>query len=362
MLGTLFQNFCVMITLLTITMTLLPAQPAELSSRQRGLIVLCMCIIPVVLYAFGFELAAGLKIDLRYVPVALATLWAGPLVGLLVATPLLLVRLLNFNAGSLPAVISMVMLILVASLLRRKFNLAQQSAALSWKKWPYVVLVFSLNGIGLLVSPNGLSRLASIYLPLLLLNTAGLYVAAAVIRHRLVTVKTYHHALAQSRLDALTGLPNRRAFDRDLEQLSEGQVVMMLDIDHFKAVNDLYGHQQGDQVLRAVGDTLLGTLRQTDSAYRFGGEEFAVILRGVNEGAEALVGERLRQAVNRCKVGPELGLTVTVSVGLARHQARQGERSPLPADTLKRADQALYDAKAGGRNRVCVAAKEPAVR
>ena len=157
--------------------------------------------------------------------------------------------------------------------------------------------------------------------------------------------------------DDLTGLLNRRAMlDRmQLEQhrsLRSGSplLIAQLDIDHFKAVNDTHGHAAGDLVLQRFADTVRRNVRDTDVLARWGGEEFVLLLCDTPAADAVALMERLRQAVQAMQVSVPQGggpITVTVSIGLARH----APADPL-AGTLERADQALYAAKAGGRNRV----------
>ena len=157
--------------------------------------------------------------------------------------------------------------------------------------------------------------------------------------------------------DDLTGLLNRRAMlDRmQLEQrrsLRSGSplLIAQLDIDHFKAVNDTHGHAAGDLVLQSFADTVRRNVRDTDVLARWGGEEFVLLLCDPPAADAVALMERLRQAVQAMQVPVAQGgqpITVTVSIGLARH----APADPL-AGTLERADRALYAAKAGGRNRV----------
>ncbi|MCM2307166.1 MAG: diguanylate cyclase [Sulfuritalea sp.] len=163
-----------------------------------------------------------------------------------------------------------------------------------------------------------------------------------------------------SQIDALTGLSNRRHFMTLAEQelaraLRYGGAlsVFMMDIDHFKAVNDTYGHQTGDLVLQKLGSLCREALREFDSVGRIGGEEFAVILPQT-DGPRALeVAERLRQAVARTEIALERGLPLqfTLSIGVTTLAGGGGAN----IDTLLgQADSALYEAKRSGRNRVCV--------
>jgi diguanylate cyclase (GGDEF)-like protein len=144
--------------------------------------------------------------------------------------------------------------------------------------------------------------------------------------------------------DPMTGLWNRRALDDRLAALADaGQPVpptVMVDIDHFKRVNDLHGHDAGDRVLAAVAKAISDNVRECDFAARYGGDEFAVLLHGASQEVARHVAERVRTAV-----AGSLELPVTVSIGIAE---QTGDRRL----TLLAADRALYEAKRAGRNRV----------
>lgn len=155
--------------------------------------------------------------------------------------------------------------------------------------------------------------------------------------------------------DSLTGLFNRRQFNMLCEQeirrqarCSHGLTALMLDVDHFKRVNDTYGHAAGDAVLRTVAQLMKTTLRESDISGRLGGEEFAALLLAADEASALEVAERLRRACqNQLIRHGEQQIRISVSIGISRWQS--GEQTLEAA--LHRADQALYAAKRGGRNR-----------
>jgi diguanylate cyclase (GGDEF)-like protein len=167
-----------------------------------------------------------------------------------------------------------------------------------------------------------------------------------------------------SRHDSLTGLLNRRAMHEVLvaewqrhQRLQGGFTLLMLDLDHFKRVNDRFGHAVGDVALVTVAQLMDQLLRPTDRAGRHGGEEFVILLPGIDATLGASVAERLRLALvdTLVPVGEGTGLQLTVSIGVA--SAAPGDASVEAV--MQRADQALYQAKAQGRNQVVLAA-EPA--
>jgi diguanylate cyclase (GGDEF)-like protein/PAS domain S-box-containing protein len=158
-------------------------------------------------------------------------------------------------------------------------------------------------------------------------------------------------------VDALTELPNRRYLDRTLDSKSEEMRrygwacgVLLIDVDHFKSVNDRFGHEVGDAVLRMVGRTLHGAVRALDFAGRWGGEEFLVIVTNASRDVLSAVAERMRALVASSHLSEPERIAVTISIGGA--VARTGEST---VELVRRADECLYKAKNEGRNRVRIA-------
>jgi diguanylate cyclase (GGDEF)-like protein len=159
-----------------------------------------------------------------------------------------------------------------------------------------------------------------------------------------------------ARHDALTGLLNRRCFDEDIlstlnklqETTSAGMALTILDVDHFKAINDTFGHSLGDQVLRMIGLALLAVVRRNDRVYRYGGEEFVILLETESLSDLADFCERAKNCISQVNWAAEFGTKlsrVTVSVGAT--QIRLGDD---PNSIVTRADRAMYQAKRDGRN------------
>jgi diguanylate cyclase len=160
--------------------------------------------------------------------------------------------------------------------------------------------------------------------------------------------------------DALSGLVNRRSFEMALERevdrvarSGDAVLLLLLDIDHFKGVNDSHGHGAGDQVIRAVSRAIGQAVRPMDLVARVGGEEFAIILPNCAPNVGQTIAERVRERVSRLaiEIAPNQMLNVTISLGGAF--APQWVRSS-PLLWLERADRQLYRAKAEGRNRACI--------
>lgn len=188
---------------------------------------------------------------------------------------------------------------------------------------------------------------------------AGSFVASLIVTVLVGTFMERERAMLEAELqmhhlantDPLTGLYNRRTITAAFENRSltrAGHALMLIDIDHFKSVNDAHGHAAGDEVLRHIAHHLQASVRTGDVLSRFGGEEFAVLLAADSPEEALAAGERLRSDVehNRVRIG-QLALQVTVSVGIAWWTGQAHF-----ADKLNQADLGLYRAKTEGRNRV----------
>lgn len=168
-----------------------------------------------------------------------------------------------------------------------------------------------------------------------------------------------YRAATQSALrDPLTGTGNRIAMDQTLQREidmarrhMQPLSLLMLDIDHFKQINDNYGHSAGDDVLKAVATSIKDQLRNVDMVFRFGGEEFLILLSNTSREAAAMVGERLRYAAQAGEYSAD-GTLIGLTVSLGCSTLLPGESAD---SLLRRADSALYVAKREGRNRLAMA-------
>ena len=177
------------------------------------------------------------------------------------------------------------------------------------------------------------------------------------LRAMTVSLSARSETLEQAALtDSLTGMQNRRYFDdalreylEEFRRISKPVGLMILDLDHFKEVNDTHGHDVGDEVLRAVASCLKDMTRYHDVVARLGGEEFAVVAPNMDNDLLMKLAERIRKAIAAMAiVSGNVRLKITTSVGLAVWDGREG------ADEFyRRADSLLYQAKRLGRNRVC---------
>ncbi len=170
----------------------------------------------------------------------------------------------------------------------------------------------------------------------------------------------YQQALQMAMKDPLTGTLNRSAMDmmltKEVELANRHNTPMsliVLDIDHFKRINDDYGHSTGDSALKALASRIRQCVRATDSIFRYGGEEFVIMLSNTDQAGAQLLAERIRQSVEEMLyVSDRASLNMTISLGIASLEKDENAES-----IFDRADHALYEAKTSGRNRTRLAAK-----
>lgn len=188
-------------------------------------------------------------------------------------------------------------------------------------------------------------------------HLAGYPLVVALATYRLSRrVRLQNQRLAElSRTDGLTGVANRRHWDESAQQefrryarARHAATVMLIDIDHFKRINDTHGHPAGDEVIRGVAAILRQQVRAQDTVGRYGGEEFGVLLPDTGAAAARAVAERVRARIEDAVLLPDAGVRATVSIGLAVLDESIGNYD----EWIRRADSALYRAKEGGRNRV----------
>ena len=233
--------------------------------------------------------------------------------------------------------------------------------------YTYIILVTVLGDRQAII--RGMDAGADDYLvkPLHLFDLQARLIAAQRVTDLHAELDRHRAQLAHlARHDPLTGLGNRRSLQEDLEVLHarsqryrRGFALAMCDIDRFKAYNDTHGHQAGDQALRAVAATIAQELRGSDNVYRYGGEEFLLVLPEQNLDTALVAVERVRSAVERLAipqpaVGP--GGILTLSAGIA---AFGPGAATTAEELLQQADAALYRAKSAGRNQLALADSQP---
>ncbi|WOD09846.1 GGDEF domain-containing protein [Pseudomonas sp. NyZ704] len=201
-----------------------------------------------------------------------------------------------------------------------------------------------------------LTRHSELYLKFILISHLLLTSIASMMLPLLLFVHREQHLLLQANRDELTHLPNRRHFFRESSTFmaratdSSPVIIMMLDLDNFKSINDTFGHAVGDAALKQVADALNIELRATDLIGRMGGEEFAIVMTETTEAAARKVAERLREKVElqaRVIEGNQINLTISIGA-ICSYKNNSSDFQAL----LKLADDALFEAKRRGRNQI----------
>ncbi|MBZ9713511.1 GGDEF domain-containing protein [Deinococcus multiflagellatus] len=352
LLHSLFVNLSVLITfsfVLSLTYRRWPPPPGlRLPALRLGLTVLTT----MALYLMASAEPSGTRIDLGLVPIAIMTLRYGGWLGVLCGLPAALLPLAGHASDALISVLNLLAVAGLAHSLRWTLNMEDAQGSLRRYGWAGS-LVFLPNELPLWLLGDS-ETLLRVYLPALAFNVLGFWAVAVMITSRVALLQSTDQFRLQALQDALCGLPNRRQFEQDLPLTAPGDALLLIDLDHFKRVNDEFGHPVGDEVLAAVGRVLADTLRSRDRAYRYGGEEFAVILRRVPAEQLPQVAQRLREAVGGLRFAAPLD-GITVSIGGASFGPWSSTR------TLWQADEALYRVKQSGRNGVRIAAPSAAL-
>jgi diguanylate cyclase len=346
LLETIFLNIA--ITVLVGHLASLTISSTGRATRREVAMRLVICAAgAVAMMLYPTHLGSGAVFDLRNTPIIAMTFAHGPVFGLVSAVPALAYRVSLGGAGVLPTFVSVLLAVLITTTLRRRVRLFQQEPHEYW--WA-PLLVFGLPPLAILLLPGGWGYFRQVYLPMVAGYTVSFLLLAEVIRTRVRLLELARESRALANLDAITGLANRRQFESDLAVAGAEGHLLVMDLDHFKRVNDTFGHDVGDRVLLAAAGVIEGCIRVSagDRAYRLGGEEFAVFIMGCSARQAWSVAERIRRTMPggiKTRVG-RTDVTVTVSGGLV------GLNGGKPRERLVLADTLLYESKRGGRDRV----------
>ncbi|MEF2280289.1 GGDEF domain-containing protein [Deinococcus sp. YIM 134068] len=342
----LFVNFCVLCTTtLLVGWTLRSLRHAWLWS-QIALRVLLTVASSFVLIANAVPLTGGATLDLRAVPVALATVGGGLPAGVTVALPLIAYEAWRGGGHAGVHALTLALVVGLCALTTRGVRRETNNSGVVW--WAPFAIFGGSNlplAVGAFLGTGDAVLSGGVTLLMTAAQALGMLAAQAITLTQLRALERADLLRDLAYTDKLTGVGNRRALDEALAAPGDATHLLLLDLDHFKAVNDTRGHDAGDRVLEATAAMLGQVLGRHGRVYRLGGEEFVALLRGVTAGqAEVLAGSVLRHITR--EVGARAGhpdLEVTASLGVA---------AITPAATaLERADALLYAAKRAGRNR-----------
>ncbi|MDZ5710765.1 GGDEF domain-containing protein [Jeotgalibacillus haloalkalitolerans] len=354
MIKELFSNFTILITSLFLYTQVTQSSPLvrESSVRRKVVAGLLAGVLSNILMQYSMNFGSTI-IDLRHIPILLVAFYGGSIPAV---TAMLLVIagrfMIGFNLSSVAASLLIVAITASALLI---FNSRFSKRMKIFLSLTVSNVIFTIVVVYLLNDLSILPMLISIYWSIS--YTAG-FVSFSTVEYIRDSQKLMNRFKLEAKTDGLTGLNNVRQFDQvfnslcmQAEKKQEQLSLLFIDIDHFKQVNDTYGHNEGDLVLIELSNVLKQTVRSFDIVSRNGGEEFTVILLDCSFKKAREISERVRRQVEQHPFKLSTGevIMVTVSIGLASYH----ETTRLPKLLLKDADHALYKAKQTGRNRVC---------
>lgn len=292
----------------------------------------------------------GYHIDARDVFIGMAAAFCSPLSALIAIVTALWVRLAIGGDG---VIVSSALILLVGTLSGIWGYVTRGTAVRTWRSWTVLTLLVSAP-IFLAVPFFGIVSLTGLGTRLAI-NLACVMVLGRAIEGELRRARRERQLDREAGTDALTGLPNRRFLLRHFDSLGAQEraelALIMIDIDHFKAINDTHGHDVGDDLLKAFARELEGMARAGDCVARIGGEEFAVLIRSDRPETTYAMAERLRHALSKTYTIGSRTLAITASAGATLLDPR----FPSFEAVYKIADEALYRAKRSGRNQIAFA-------
>ncbi|WP_138858669.1 MULTISPECIES: GGDEF domain-containing protein [Exiguobacterium] len=347
-----FLNLCILFTLFTISFLPFRNHPRLTpKSPLKGRILLGVQtgVVALILLANALPLE-GILIDLRSIPISLAVLFGGWVSGTVAAVIFLTARFLMVTDGAYIgfylAVLTMIGLVLPISLLRLKLDNTRNT-----------LLTFTTISVAVFGAAIYYALPLQLFYPVIfayvVMAYGGAYAAYRLLQELRRHFENVQHQQQLARTDALTGIANRRLLNEAMANLNveaKEYALILVDIDHFKRVNDTYGHDVGDDVLRELGMLLVAESEERHLVGRFGGEEFLIIMPNANRDEVTRLAESIREKVSTFPFETSAGtLHITVSLG-ACHS------NDIEVDSvLKHADEALYHAKESGRNRFILA-------
>lgn len=349
-----FINLCMLFTLFTISFLPFRNRPRltpQSPLKGRVLLGVQTGLIAILLLVDSLQLE-GILIDLRNIPVLLAVLFGGWVSGAVAGFILLIGRslVLFFTDGNMLglylAIATIIALVGLTGILRKRMDNTRST-----------LLVFTTISIAIFGAAIYTALPLNLFYPVLIIYTLMSYSGACAAYRLLLELRRHfenvQHQQHLARTDALTGIANRRLLNEAMANLTveaEEYALILVDIDHFKRVNDTYGHDVGDDVLRELGMLLVNESEERHLVGRFGGEEFLIVMPHASRNEVSRLAESIREKVSTFPFETSAGtLHITVSLG-ACHS------NDIEIDSvLKHADEALYHAKESGRNRFILA-------
>lgn len=355
-LSDLIFNITIIISFVTFGNMLLRDRLTNLSSKNIYLISILSGLLGCILMLFSVKIANGTIVDIRWIPIMIIGIYLGFPASFVTAIIIGVFRILYFGVStpSLAALAMVTSMAIGCGLIgKTKLNIR-----IKWLFAFLIVSVVCVAGYVLLISD--LETLYNVLLALLLtlmIVSFGMY---HLMTYIINSDLTYYKIKKDSSIDFLTGLHNVRYFDKTMNDLANvisinelSFSLLFIDIDHFKKVNDIYGHLSGDNVLSKLAGILIHLSRDSDVVTRKGGEEFIILLSNSKHDHAMAAAERIRREIEKqvFRSSDNEIIKITVSIGVSSFP----ETTTNIEELTEQADIALYNAKRLGRNRVCSA-------
>lgn len=357
MLRDLFTNACILVTILFIASQLFqninlnPYSPLKIRVflGLYGGVSICLLIY------FSIHVSPLIILDFRHISEILVALFGGPVSAIIAGIIGAVFRLTYMGVTQTSIIVSIIILLVCIVC-----GLISKLKIKNTFKWLSMLISFLLirSSVYFILLENGKDIFKAIWV--MLVSTILVSIAVYYFVQYLVTTQNMFIKLKkESTKDFLTGLNNTRQYDFHInsikQQLEIEQIkvsMLILDIDHFKNVNDTYGHVAGDEVLKQLGLLLVKESRNSDVAFRIGGEEFSIIMKNLSVDETVQIAERIRKQVqiNTFKLPGGKNLKITISIGVAVYPDTSDDLRSLK----EAADMKLYEAKRSGRNKVCI--------
>lgn len=352
----LFINVCIIVSYIFLTSRFV-SNPLSRKNYNEWRIGFSSGVLGLILMEFSLHVSQSTIVDLRHIAIILPAVYLGLLPSVVASTMIAMGRLVLFdlNPNSIKAALVMFLLGIGCGLIFK------YSSRLSYLQRWNIMNLFCMIAISMLLM-DMLEYNFPVLLQIYPYHWAFSFLTAWLSHYTIGYIMANHAMIrqlkAESTTDFLTGLNNPRQFEtlfnsfiNKAKQQQKNISLLLIDIDHFKKINDTYGHEGGNAVLKALGILLLEATRLGDVVSRNGGEEFSILLLDRSKRQARSIGERIRRTIeeHEFKISDGKNINITVSIGVATYPETHDSN-----DLFKKADEALYEAKNSGRNRVVV--------
>lgn len=350
-----FLNACILITFISISHLFLKDKDItnNPSITLKIIIGLSSGVLGIILMLYSVHVTSNIIIDFRYIPILLTAIFCGFLPTIIASIAIGAFRVLYFGVSE-PSIIAFI----VALIIGIGFSIICSRKSSRKSKWVFsIIYFFFIFSIALLIVLGVSITFFKIITIYCIANICVSWTIFIYTEYLCESVKLNRKLKNEATKDFLTGLNNVRQFDTSFNSISqltlrkeENLSLLFVDIDFFKKINDTYGHNQGDIVLKGLAEILINTVRVFDVVSRNGGEEFSILLLDCSATHAVQIAERLRKKVEAHKfnISDKENLSITISIGVSTYPHTTKNIDELLEDS----DKALYEAKRTGRNKV----------